>query len=108
MKPEDADIGVTPHIFLWDIFPQCPICIPTAAPSSCTAFVSSCKRGIMDGHVKYTSLSFYEKGMIVCRGKNMNGSLIVENTATNHDDEVEREKIEALAKDLTELAKQIS
>ncbi|MFQ8582039.1 MAG: hypothetical protein ACLSA6_05560 [Holdemania massiliensis] len=61
-----------------------------------------------EDHVKYTSLSFYEKGMIVCRGKNMNGSLIVENTATNHDDEVEREKIEALAKDLTELAKQIS
>ena len=61
-----------------------------------------------EDHVKYTSLSFYEKGMIVCRGKNLNGSLIVENTATNHDDEVEREKIEALAADLTELAKQIS
>ena len=40
--------------------------------------------------------------------KNLNGSLIVENTATNHDDEIEREKIEALANDLTELAKQIS
>ena len=61
-----------------------------------------------EDHVKYTSLSFYEKGMIVCRGKNLNGSLIVENTATNHDDEIEREKIEALANDLTELAKQIS
>ena len=46
--------------------------------------------------------------MVVCRGKNANGSLIVENTATKHDDEIEKEKMGQLADDLIELAKQIS
>ena len=63
---------------------------------------------IADDRRKYTSVSYYEKGMVVCRGKNANGSLIVENTATKHDDEIEKEKMEQLADDLIELAKQIS
>mgnify|MGYP006875999768 CR=1 FL=1 len=35
--------GSGPQIFLWDIFPQCPIWMPAAAPSVCIAPVTSRK-----------------------------------------------------------------
>ena len=58
-------------------------------------------------HRKYTSLSFYEKGIAVTRGKNMNGSLVVEHTATNKDTEIENDKIEVLVQDILELVKEL-
>lgn len=59
-------------------------------------------------HLKFSSLSFYEKGIVVCRGKKANESLIVANTASNKDDQIEAELIEKLSEQLVQFAKLVA
>lgn len=67
-------------------------------------FTELCTRERM----KYTSLSFYENGIVVSRGKKSGESLIVENSASNHDDQIEAELIEQTSDLLVRLTEEIS
>lgn len=49
MNPVDAPIGICPAVVKWVMLPQCPIWMPAAAPSRCTASVIPRSPGTISG-----------------------------------------------------------